>query len=258
MSKNSKHNLQKESGQFKPKTTPFTMIPNEVLKDKRLSLGAKGLYALIQHFITIPKFTLHKSHLRTFCKEGDYAFDTCWNNLVQIGYLTIEKTNTHSGFVYEYDLKDSLCDISPDPNFPSLGNPDVGNPAPGNWGANNTNRIRIINNTHSIIDDDYALALDRIRALLDPYIQLEKQKAFELGTSIQEIEQSCEVFFKALHAIKDPKTIKAINSADLDSLYGFWRRIFFELFDTSIYDGPERSVGNKIGYVIEMIKNEFH
>ena len=42
-----------ETGRIRKKDG-FTMVMNEVARDKRLSLRAKGLYLLVQSYITMP------------------------------------------------------------------------------------------------------------------------------------------------------------------------------------------------------------
>ena len=90
---------------------------NKIAKDKELSLKAKGLYLLIQSYITIPNFKLYKSYLMSMCVEGQCSFDSAWNELKNKGYLKIfkiAKADT-KGFYYEYDLLDTA-----EPDTPSL------------------------------------------------------------------------------------------------------------------------------------------
>ena len=49
----------------------YTITYNSVVRDKTLSLKAKGLYTLIQSYITLEDFTLSKSFLKTQCLEGE-------------------------------------------------------------------------------------------------------------------------------------------------------------------------------------------
>ena len=63
------------------------MIPNEVLRDNNLSRKAKGLYAEIYSYITIPNFKLRKSYLMKQGVEGETAFNSMCNELKEKGYL---------------------------------------------------------------------------------------------------------------------------------------------------------------------------
>lgn len=102
-------------GKFRSrKEKPFTQVSNIALKDEKLSLKAKGLYALIQVYIDIPNFILYKSYLQKICIEGERAFESGWNELKDNGYLkqykirVYEKDNVGkvvvNRFVYEYEL----------------------------------------------------------------------------------------------------------------------------------------------------------
>lgn len=103
-----------KSGTFRRKTN-FAAVSNSALKDKRLSLKAKGLYSLIQSYITMPNITLSKSKLHDLCLEGEKAFDGAWKELKKCGYLKIYRSPTgdKDQFVYEYDLLDEADDSSP-------------------------------------------------------------------------------------------------------------------------------------------------
>lgn len=96
------------NGTFRRKSMPFAQVSNTVLRDAGLSLKAKGLYSLIQSYITIPDFVLSKRHLISMCMEGERAFDSTWKELQNKGYLKqyrIPKGKRNS-FVYEYELLD--------------------------------------------------------------------------------------------------------------------------------------------------------
>ena len=51
------------SGAFRKKKTSFTQVSNIALRDKNLSLKAKGLLSLIESYINIDNFTLYKQFL---------------------------------------------------------------------------------------------------------------------------------------------------------------------------------------------------
>lgn len=100
------------SGIFRKKTH-FAAVSNSALKDPKLSLKAKGLYSVIQSYITIPDIELKKSKLRALCQEGEKAFDTVWKELKDAGYLKIYRSPTGADdqFRYEYELLDE-ADLS--------------------------------------------------------------------------------------------------------------------------------------------------
>ena len=102
-----------ETGQIKRKEVPFSQISNSALRDEKLSLKAKGLYALIQSYITIPNFTLYKTTLMKQCKESKNTFDTAWKELKDNGYLIqYRKSNAKTKtFYYEYELLDIKTEV---------------------------------------------------------------------------------------------------------------------------------------------------
>lgn len=96
-------------GKFRKKRSNFAMVSNEIIRDENMSLKAKGLYALIQSYITIDDFTLYKSFLQSHCKEGKKAFESAWKELKDSGYLVqYRMKNAKNQFYYEYELLDVL------------------------------------------------------------------------------------------------------------------------------------------------------
>jgi hypothetical protein len=96
-----------QNGSFRRKVN-FAAVSNNALKDPRLSLKAKGLYALIQSYITLPELRLTKTFLQKKCKEKDKAFDSAWKELKDCGYLKLYRipSGKNDAFQYEYDLLD--------------------------------------------------------------------------------------------------------------------------------------------------------
>lgn len=100
--------MNNQNGSFKPRKVYFSQVSNTALRDNDLSLKAKGLYALIQSYITIENFTLYKNTLKKNCLEGNKAFESTWKELKDKGYLIQERhQNTDGTFYYLYDLLDT-------------------------------------------------------------------------------------------------------------------------------------------------------
>ena len=57
-----------ENGGFRQKRINFTMIQNNVLRNRKLSLSAKGLYSLIQSYITMPDKVWLKQDFEKMCE----------------------------------------------------------------------------------------------------------------------------------------------------------------------------------------------
>lgn len=122
--------MEKNTGAFKHKRIYFSQVSNTALRDTNMSLKAKGLYSLIQSYITIENFTLYKTTLQKMCKEGRDGFNSAWNELKKCGYLVQYKYKDKSGaFYYEYELLDApLPEKSPDTEKPHLENPTLESP----------------------------------------------------------------------------------------------------------------------------------
>lgn len=111
-------------GKFRQKKTNFSMVSNEILRNTHISLKAKGLYALIQSYITLDNFTLYKGFLQSHCLEGKKAFESAWKELKDAGYLVqYRMKDSKNQFYYEYELLDVA-----DPPVPQNG--DTALPVP--------------------------------------------------------------------------------------------------------------------------------
>lgn len=99
--------MDENGGRFRRKKVNFSAVSNEILRDDTISLKAKGLYALIQSYITLENFSLYKGFLQSRCKEGDRAFESAWKELKDTGYLVQYQTKDEQNrFFYEYELMD--------------------------------------------------------------------------------------------------------------------------------------------------------
>ncbi len=94
-------------GTFISKKINFTMIQNAVARDKTLSMKAKGLYLVIQSYITIPGSTWKKSDFLDKVLEGEKAFDSAWKELKNKGYLTVHLHTTGKTWIVKYDLRET-------------------------------------------------------------------------------------------------------------------------------------------------------
>ena len=139
--------MEQNGGVFKKKKVKFAQVSNLALRDENLSLKAKGLYSMIQSYITIENFTLYKNTLIKQCKDKEGSFNTAWKELKDNGYLVQEKRRTSNGsFYYEYDLLDEPFTT---PQFSTPGFSTPGSSTPGKTGVyNNTDLSNTdLNNT---------------------------------------------------------------------------------------------------------------
>jgi hypothetical protein len=88
------------------KTKNYTVMSNEHLKDKRLSLKAKGLLSVMLSLPDTWDYSI--SGLVAICKESETAVKSTLNELKSRGYLTVTKkmpNETGSGRIeYVYDI----------------------------------------------------------------------------------------------------------------------------------------------------------
>jgi len=84
----------------------FTVVQNRLVRDKNVSLKAKGLYLVIQSNITIQDVNWKKSDFINMSTEGRKAFDSAWNELKRNGYLHVHIYPDGNTFRTEYELLD--------------------------------------------------------------------------------------------------------------------------------------------------------
>lgn len=81
----------------------YTKMSNYHLKDKNLSLKAKGLLSVILSLPNNWKFS--NEGLCSLCKEGKMAVDNAIKELKDNGYLKlIRKQNSRGKFYYDYEV----------------------------------------------------------------------------------------------------------------------------------------------------------
>lgn len=94
-----------EGGFFRCKQG-FTVVQNAIVKDNNISLGAKGLYLLIQAYITMPNARCNKKDFEKMCPEGRRRFENAWNELRDEGYIKQHRRLNGKNFFIEYELLD--------------------------------------------------------------------------------------------------------------------------------------------------------
>jgi hypothetical protein len=84
----------------------FTVVQNEITRDSTISLKAKGLYLVIQAYITMPDRKWTKEDFLNLAKEGRKAFDSAWQELKDKGYLKVHFLPDNGKWRAEYELLD--------------------------------------------------------------------------------------------------------------------------------------------------------
>ena len=168
--------MENTGGRFRKKRVNFAMVSNSIIRDEAISLKAKGLYALIQSYITLDDFTLYKGFLQSRCSEGKKAFESAWKELKDTGYLVQNRMQDEKHqFYYEYELLDEVQDPVPQKggaaNSPVPQKGYTGKGGTSESGSitngdsnNNTNQTNIIQNNilsnHIISADDVKRQID--------------------------------------------------------------------------------------------------
>ena len=184
-----------QNGTFKKKKVYFSQVSNTALRDPQLSLKAKGLYSLIQSYITIEDFTLYKNTLKRNCPEGEKAFENTWKELKDSGYLLQEKRRNNGQFFYEYELLDVPRHT---PQKEGVGKAGVGKGGGGKGGC--------IYNTDSSNTDLNNKDLKSLHPIGDEHLKIYR-KAFKDTFGVDHREMR--------------GTYKAIYDYDLQTLYDF-------------------------------------
>ncbi len=104
------------------KSKDYTTICNRIFKDRRLSLKAKGLLAMLLSFSD--NWNLSIKGLIAILKEGETAIRSTMNELIKHGYVERERVKNKKGVLIGIDY---TVFESPKLNSPRLGFPNVDN-----------------------------------------------------------------------------------------------------------------------------------
>lgn len=121
------------------KTNNYTVMSNYHLREREMSLKAKGLLSLMLSLPNDWDYTIEG--LVTICKENETAVKSTLNELKDFGYLEILKVQNKKGqFEYEYNIYEK-----PQSKKPEVENLGVENPGVENQGQLNTNKQKTNN-----------------------------------------------------------------------------------------------------------------
>jgi hypothetical protein len=129
------------------KNKNYAIMSNYHLRDKNLSLKAKGLLSFM---LSLPEnWDYSLSGLIAVCKEQESSIKSTLRELKNNGYLVIEKVRGEKGyFEYNYLIYELPIELEKSKDNPEGENPPVDNPEVGNRVQINTNKI----NTKEQID----------------------------------------------------------------------------------------------------------
>lgn len=87
-------------------------ISNCILDDKNIPIDTRGLYCIIQRWITYyENGHISKEFIREKCNVGINKFDRMWDELKKLGVLKQYRIPTKNGFVYKYNLNNHVDGI---------------------------------------------------------------------------------------------------------------------------------------------------
>ena len=135
------------------KSKNYTVMSNYHLRDKNLSLKAKGLLSIM---LSLPEdWDYSIKGLVAICKEGETAVKSTLDELKEYGYLTVTKImpSKENGGKYEY-----IYDIYEQPHEnQEIENQEVENQGVGFLGVENhpLNKYSIYNNSNNLYNTTY-------------------------------------------------------------------------------------------------------
>ena len=154
------------------KTNNYTVMSNYHLREREMSLKAKGLLSLMLSLPNDWDYTIEG--LVTICKENETAVKSTLKELKDFGYLKILKVQNQKGqFEYEYNIYEQPQSKKPEVENLGVENPSVENQGQLNTNKQNTKKINTNNIKEKINKKNYG---DFGNVLLtdDEYIKLQQ------------------------------------------------------------------------------------
>lgn len=157
------------------KNRNYTVINNEFLRNKELSLKAKGLLAVC---LSLPDtWNWSIAGLVAICKESITSVRSSLKELEEHGYVTILKTKDDKGrFIYEYTIYETPVSVSPDIQNLHLDNLTVETSEVENVKQLNTNQLitkELSTNELNLYIKEHAYAATW--SLFNDYLEMRKE-----------------------------------------------------------------------------------
>lgn len=156
------------------KNRNYTVMSNEFLRNRNLSLKAKGLLAVCLSLPDTWEYSM--KGLVAISKESITAIRNSMRELEEHGYMAVNKLKNDKGqFYYEYVIYEN-----PERQKPALDNLDIDNVDVGKQGIENVNQLNtkeLITNLENINKDLYILeqASPEIQNLLKEYLEMRNE-----------------------------------------------------------------------------------
>lgn len=236
----------RKSGVIRKKRTFYAQVSNTALRDKALSLKAKGLLALIESYLSLDGFTLYKDFLLSKSTDGECSFRGAWKELKDHGYLIQYKLkdNETKQFYYEYEI----CDNPQVENPPMAQKPHVENPLvenlpggsatcgkPPMYNKNIDNNTLYINTIHTNIDYDPVFVGSDNKNLVDNIVDI-----------MNEVLCSCSEYI----FINGNK----IQSSIVKSVF-MKVKMFHIQYVINVVNSYEKKISNMKGFIVSTLYN---
>lgn len=103
------------------KSKDYTTVCNRIFKDKRITLKAKGLLAMLLSFSDSWKLSI--KGLVAILKEGETSVRNTMNELIKFGYVERERVKNKKGVIIgvDYTVFESPLLKNPNKGFPNMG-----------------------------------------------------------------------------------------------------------------------------------------
>lgn len=212
----------------------YTIMSNIHLRDKNLSLKAKGLLSFM---LSLPEdWDYSLAGLCSICKEGKDAIRSTLKELKENKYLVIEKNkNTKGLFEYTYiiyeepQIIEKSKEIYPDTENPYMDSPDMENPTQINTNKQNTKK----QNDKEDKEKHNILTLDLIKK---GYIQNDDIQSFFYDDLFDELcrQYSYQDLIKISHYIIEKvidRNFKDENNNIIDNKFRYFKSSMFNNID---------------------------
>ena len=152
------------------KNKNYSIICNEIYKNKKISLKAKGLLSLM---LSLPEnWNLTIKGLNTICKEGSSSIRSTLKELMLNGYITRICKRNKKGIIIGWDIT-----IYESPK-PDINYPVVENQLMDNQTQLNTKRIKDLNNKENTFLKKQNDFINEIKIFQKEFDNIDQMKSF--------------------------------------------------------------------------------
>ena len=217
------------------KSKDYTVMSNHHLKNKELSLKAKGLLTLM---LSLPDdWDYSVLGLTSLSRDGKDAIMSTLDELVKHCYLSMTMSRDNMGHItgWNYDVYETPQSEKSDSGKPYAENPNTGNPAQLNINNINTNK----QSTNNIIEDNSSRIINNTSKNISSSIKEKRKKGIDLSFVGSSFIDTMERYISYRKELKKPLVQSSAESAyrNLLKLSNQDARIADEIVEQSISNG---------------------